>query len=339
MNSACIALVLAVMPAGNEAAALSDQAQKLAEGKQFGAAEKLWKSAIAADAKYFPALFNLGYFYYSQERYTEAVPVLERAAENNRHDFNSRYLLGASLSRLNRTDAALRAWRAAQQLKPEQVKLLSLMVVEYGKGRYFNEAADTARQALKLSPSDEKIYYLAIKALDDAGNSSEAQEVAKSAVDRFPQSSRANFESGFHLSKSGNTDEAAKFLRRAMELDPKYEEPPYFLGELLFDLGKADQALPLLRKSIENRPDYVPARVLLSRALMKLERWDEAITELQHTIRMDPTHPQPHLLLSQILFRRGDEPLAKQERDLSLKLRRQKPETVEALQSRPFKER
>ena len=99
------------------------------------------------------------------------------------------------------------------------------MVVEYGKGRYFNEAADTARQALKLSPSDEKIYYLAIKALDDAGNSSEAQEVAKSAVDRFPQSSRANFECGFHLSKSGNTDEAAKFLRRAMELDPRYEAP------------------------------------------------------------------------------------------------------------------
>ena len=257
MNSACIALVLSVMPAGNEAAAFSDQAQKLAERKQFGEAEKLWKSAIAADAKYFPALFNLGYFYYSQD----ATPKLSHArtgSGDNRQDFNSRYLLGASLSRLNRTDAALRAWRAAQPLKPEQAKLLSLMVVEYGKGRYFNEAADTARQALKLSPSDEKTYYLAIKALDDAGNSSEAQEVAKSAVDRFPQSARANFEFGFHLSKSGNTDEAAKFLRRAMELDPKYEEPPYFLGEFCSIWGKLTSRF----HCCENRSSIAPIMYL-----------------------------------------------------------------------------
>ena len=46
-----------------------------------------------------------------------------------------------------------------------------------------------------------------------------------------------------------------------------------------------------------------------------------------------------HLLLSQILFRRGDEAGAKEERELSLKLRRQNPESVEAVQSRPFPER
>ena len=71
-------------------AALSDQAQKFAERKQFGEAERLWKSAIAADAKYFPALFNLGYFYYSHGRYAEAVTFLERAADTNPKDFNSR---------------------------------------------------------------------------------------------------------------------------------------------------------------------------------------------------------------------------------------------------------
>jgi tetratricopeptide (TPR) repeat protein len=123
-----------------------------------------------------------------------------------------------------------------------------------------------------------------------------------------------------------------------MELDPKYEEPPFFLAESLFDLGRTEESLPFVKRAIENRPDYVPARVLLSRALMKLEHWDEAIAELRKTIQLDPSHPQPHLLMSQILFRTGDEARAKQERDLSLRLRRQKPESVEALQSRPFSE-
>ena len=54
---------------------------------------------------------------------------------------------------------------------------------------------------------------------------------------------------------------------------------------------------------------------------MKLERWDDAVAELQRTIELDPSHPQPHLLMSQILFRRGDEERAKQQRDLSLGLR------------------
>jgi tetratricopeptide (TPR) repeat protein len=171
--------LLVFFGAAADPAALSDQAQKFAERKQFAEAERLWKSSIAADAKYFPALFNLGYFYYSHGRYAEAVTFLERAADANPDDFNSRYLLGASQSKLNRTDAALRAWRVAQTLKPNQAKLLSLMVVEYGKGRYFNEAAEVAKLALKVNRDDETTFYLAIKALADAGDSAGAQEILK----------------------------------------------------------------------------------------------------------------------------------------------------------------
>ena len=112
------------LAAAADPAALSDQAQKFAEQKQFGEAERLWKTAIAADAKYFPALFNLGYFYYSQGRYAEAVTFLERAAETNLEGFQFSISARSIASKLNRTDAALRAWRAAQTLKPDQPKLL-----------------------------------------------------------------------------------------------------------------------------------------------------------------------------------------------------------------------
>jgi Tfp pilus assembly protein PilF len=74
----------------------------------------------------------------------------------------------------------------------------------------------------------------------------------------------------------------------------------------------------------------------LSRALMNLKKWPEAIAELEKTIRVDPRHPQPHLLLSQIYFRQGDEPHAKTEKDISLRLRRENPNTLEAVQGRPF---
>jgi cytochrome c-type biogenesis protein CcmH/NrfG len=69
---------------------------------------------------------------------------------------------------------------------------------------------------------------------------------------------------------------------------------------------------------------------------MNLKKWTEAIAELEETIRVDPRHPQPHLLLSQIYFRQGDEARAKTEKDLSLRLRRENPTTLEAVQGRPF---
>jgi Tfp pilus assembly protein PilF len=91
-----------------------------------------------------------------------------------------------------------------------------------------------------------------------------------------------------------------------------------------------------LKKAIENRNDYVPARVVLARALMKLDKWDEAIAELKETMQLDPSHPQPHLLLSQIYFRLGQEGKAKDEKQISFRLRRENPSILEALQSRPF---
>ena len=57
---------------------------------------------------------------------------------------------------------------------------------------------------------------------------------------------------------------------------------------------------------------------------------------MNETVALDPKHPQPHLLLSQIYFRMGDEAKAKDEKEISLRLRRENPTILEAVQGRPF---
>jgi len=52
---------------------------------------------------------------------------------------------------------------------------------------------------------------------------------------------------------------------------------------------------------------------------------------------VDPLHPEPHLLLSRIYFRKGDEEAAKREKETSLRLRRQNPHALEAVQGRTFR--
>ena len=166
------------------------------------------------------------------------------------------------------------------------------MAVEYTKGRYFQDAAETARRAVDLTPDDPNAYYLAIKSHQDAGRYPEALEIAARAVSRFPESARAHFEYGFHLQKVGRVEEALRELERSMALDASYEEPPFFYGDLLQQHGRYGEAVVFLRRAIANRTDYVPARVALSKALMGLKKWEEAILELNEALRFDPRHPQ-----------------------------------------------
>jgi tetratricopeptide (TPR) repeat protein len=334
-----LAGVVALWLAAQDPAALSDKAQKLATEKRFDEAEALWREAIGRSPDFFPALFNLGYMYYSTGRFEAAAEWLGRAARVSREDFNTQFLLGTALSRLEKHQAALAAWRTALKLQPRNVRLMQVMVAEYEKGRYFQDAAALARRALELNPGDSNLYFFAINALQEAGDYAAALDIAGRAARRFPNSARANFEYGFHLQKVGKMEESLASLKKAMEADPAYEEPFFFYGDLLLRQGSAADAIPYLRKAIQNRTDYIPARVTLSRALMNLEKWQDAIAELDETIRLDPRHPQPHLLLSQIYFRLGDEARAQTEKEISLKLRRENPTALEAVQGRPFPER
>jgi len=315
--------------------ALSASAQQAAQAQRYEEAERLWRKAIDTSPRFFPALFNLGFFF-SRQQFSDAIPLLERASNVSPEDFNTHYLRGACYQALERRDDALRAWRTALKLNPSHARLLQIMVVEYGKGRYFQEAAEVARRALELAPHDANAYYLAIKSLQDAGQYPEALEIASEAVKRFPQSARAHFEYGFHLQKVGQADEALKELERAMAQDSAYEEPPFFYGDLMQAHGRYEEAIPFLQRAISIRTDYVPARVSLAKAFMGLRKWEQAIKELDEAVRLDPTHPQPHLLLSQVHFRLGNEDLARSKKELSLKLRRENPTILEAVQGRNF---
>lgn len=96
------------------------------------------------------------------------------------------------------------------------------------------------------------------------------------------------------------------------------------------------EALGPLRASLRIKPDYAGACVALGKALMGMEKYGEAVDELLKCIVRNPNHPQPHLLLSQVYFRMGDEERAQNEKDISLRLRRQHPEMMEPPQTRPF---
>ena len=303
-----------------------------------GALAALWKQALAKDADYFPALFNLGFFHINQKSFPEAETYLEKAAKADPGQFNAHYLLGLARSKQEDHEGALRAWRQALALQSNHVKLMQAMIVEYVAGRYHFEAAELAERAVKLQPANLDLRLMLLTAYRKADDLPAALAAAKDAAEKFPNSARAVFEYAWNLLKSGQFDEALPLIQKSASLDPAYEEPQFFLGDWLVNQGRYEEALAPLRKAIEIRPDYIPARVRLGRALLGLERLDEAVAELTATVEIEPRHPQPHLLLSQIYFRQKDLKSAAAAKRESLKLRRENPAFLEALQTQPFPE-
>jgi tetratricopeptide (TPR) repeat protein len=333
-----MAFAALALRAADTPASLTDRAQQLAQQNQLQEAEKLWKQALALDAGYFPALFNLGYMNFTLDRLDQASEYLQKAAKAGPREFNAHYLLGVVRQKQNDAEGALRAWKQALAIRPDQTKLMQVMAVEYAKGRYYNEAAQMARAALKLQPNDLNAHLVAITACRQAGDRESGLAIAEQAVKKFPESARANFEYAWHLQKFGNVAEGLPYLEKALELDPDYEEPYFYYGDWLVSQGRDAEAIGPLQRAIALRDDYIPARTRLGQASMGLERYEDAIRELDETIKREPRHPQPHLLLSQIYFRLKDRKRAAQEKKLSLQLRRENPAYLEAIQGRPFPE-
>lgn len=334
MTPAFLALALAFAQRPDPAS-LNEAAKKLAVEQRYEQAEKLWKQAIEASPDFYPALFNLGFMYFSRSQHEQAEPYLARVVRLRPDDFNARYLLGTVRVNLGQREAGLMEWRAALEIQPRNFKLMQIMSVEYGKGRYFKEAAELARRALELKSDDPNVYFVAIKACQDARDPA-AMEIARRAAEKFPDSARANFEYGFHLQRIGRAEEAVPYLKKAMAADPSYEEPFFFFGESLLEEDRYEEAIGYLRTAVRDRPDYVVASVALAKALMELGRYQDAAKELERTISLSPKHPLPHLLMSQIYFRMGDEQRARTEKEVSLRLRREDATLMEAPQGRPF---
>lgn len=314
---------------------MSDAAQRLAMAKRYEEAAALWKKALTIDPKHFPSLFNLGFLYYSTGKLREAEGVLSRAAKIAPDDFNTRYLLGNTLVGLGKREAGLLEWKAALVIRPQNLKLMQVMAVEYGKGSYFRDACEISRKAVEAGGQELNGYLIAIKYCDDASDAS-AIELARQAVEKFPASARANFEYGFQLKRNGRREESISYLKKAMAADPQYEEPFFFYGDLLLEDEQYEEATRHLQVALRLRPDYIAACVSLAKALMGLEKSREAVDVLNGCISKNPKHPQPHLLLSQVWFRLGDEEKAAAAKETSLRLRRENPSIMEGAVSRPF---
>jgi tetratricopeptide (TPR) repeat protein len=277
---------------------------------------------LAAQQPAVPA-FEQGTRAFAAGDFARAERMLVEVVKANPQSFDARFLLGATLAQLGRTEAAIVQLRAAHRLRPTHADALKLLATQYmAKGDYRATAALLTPAA---ATGDEEISLLLIESLATAGDTALSEAHARKALARFPGSPAILCWMAFQAQFSGRFDEATRYLEKALRIAPDYPASYYLVADLRLKRQDAAGALPFFQRAIEAAPGDVEARLGMAQALVELERVQDALAAVQQAARIAPEEARIHFQLSRLYFRLGDEKKAEEEAALSAKLRPEHP--------------
>lgn len=216
------------------------------------------------------AIRRIGELLYSEKRFVEAAPYLDRALE-----FAPR---SAALARRCATAARMagdpgreaEAWRLVLRTRPDDVDAhRRIGDILFGQSKYL-EAAPHLVRVVEAEPTNDRLCRRLVKAYRRAGDA--------------PGEARA--------------------LRKLTALSPADSDSRLRLAELLEAQGEPSEAVALLESLDTTAVDEAAALRLLAEGYRRLGRRDDEFACLSKLLQLDPASASPHLRCGEILFER-----------------------------------
>jgi arylsulfatase A-like enzyme/Tfp pilus assembly protein PilF len=186
------------------------------------------------------------------EKYREAVPVLEEVVKQEPHALTAYLLLG----------------RAYVSLKEYQKAIAPLQHV------------------VATTPDNSLARYELGCALVKTGQWNEAAPQFEAAVSQMNSSAMMHFYLALVYQQTSRNDEALAEFKDALRWDPKNFPANLLLGRMYIKQQKPADAVPLLQKAATLRPDAIDPHRLLADAYTQLGREENASRELSEAERI-----------------------------------------------------
>lgn len=303
-------------------------------------------SAVAADARYFPALELLAQRAEAERRWQDAASLYRGLAETR----PERLLYRLALARVLAEQGAY-AEAEAQLLPPAGAgdrEALRQLIALYRRADRLPEAGQALEHALRIAPGDaairEEAAQLAIARGDAEGAEAELLRALELAPDRGtakvalgrlyagplnrPQDAARQFQSAVENSSAdplvhrqlgevlleiGNPRAAIDSFRRALKLDGESHEAQHGLASAYLALGEVDQALKAEQRALELAGgNYTLAIVGLGDIAREQRRFDEAIARYHEALERDARLPAAFLGLGQVALAQSQPAIALQ---------------------------
>jgi tetratricopeptide (TPR) repeat protein len=208
-----------------------------AKRRNYDEAERWLTESLRTNPNNGPAVLDLAKVYLAKNQMSDALPLLERACQMMRDNFEAHYALGIihyeAGEHLRATPSLLNAFRLRNsgnavskleslldELRSDEVNMQwALAAIEYDRGS-LKESLRFTQRALAIDPEHGPSHYLLGQILARNDQPIEALEHFKIAGRRLPDDFQVQADCGIALAENGSGADAEPFLERAIELLP-----------------------------------------------------------------------------------------------------------------------
>lgn len=206
-----------------------------------------------------------GIFENLERYYLKAAACYEKAAEI---EFNRKEIwekLGDIYTDLVKFSAAIKPYKEALTLDPNDTKLSKKLARAYlnaadklktisMKRKYYLKTIELLRKYLHTSPSDDDAWILLGHAYSDLEDYEKAQQCYNKAIELQPNSSRALTMAARNQISMRNYEAAVKLYEKDCKVRPESHHPFWNLARVHAEIGNFQEAKGLTKKAVERAP-------------------------------------------------------------------------------------
>jgi tetratricopeptide (TPR) repeat protein len=211
---------------------------------------------VPADSKYYiNAQMHISYILESQEKYDEAIAVLEQAIP----------------------------------LQEDKAELYLMLASLHETQKAYDKAVDVAEKGLEKDPENIDLIYRLGVILDKSGDKAACIEKMRRILTIDPKHADAMNYIGYTYAEQGvHLEEAKALIQKAMELKPNSGYITDSLGWVYFQKGRYEEAVQYLEKASQLTPDDPTINEHLGDAYLKMEEYDKALASYKKALGLNP---------------------------------------------------
>jgi len=229
----------------------------------------------------------------SQEKYAEAIMILEDVLKTNPELTVVHYLLAMAYYKNNQSV------KAEEQLKDIPVKSNLFEDSIFMRVRILKDSENTAgavallEQQIEDAATRKPNFYILLATLyQEDGDVEQGRQTYEKALKLYPKDTDVLYNYGIFLEKAGESDKAMTIMEKVISLDPENGTALNYVGYSWADKNQnLTKALKYIKKAVELMPDDGYIRDSLGWVYFKMGNITQAIIELEKAVKMVDDDP------------------------------------------------
>jgi tetratricopeptide (TPR) repeat protein len=244
------------------------------------------------------AQFNLALAYLEAHRPAEAERIASSIPESKRSEAMWT-VIGIAEAETQRHEKAIRAFRSAAQIAPQEEDLWLNLTRELMGQSYYVDAVAAAQQALDHLPRSYALRLRLGAAYMKSARYREAEEVFGGLIAQGDPEPTSAIGLAQVFMREGRPEDAAEVLEKAQKRLGSSFLLAYFRGIAFSRAARPEEAVQQFREAARLNPRSAEAYQWLGKAELRTKQVDQAIVDLKEALRLDPNNQPALRLLAQ----------------------------------------